>query len=61
MVTETPTTITIGGSIPNVRLREALIGVLPEGQLNPMPEQGLLHVLFSGDLTLAKMSRQPNS
>ena len=34
------------------------IGLLPEGQLNPHPEQGLLPV-FSGAYTLAKMSRRP--
>ena len=34
------------------------IGILPEGQLNPTPEAGLLPV-FSGAFTLAKMSRRP--
>lgn len=34
------------------------IGILPEGQLNPTPEKGLLPV-FSGAYTLAKMSRRP--
>lgn len=34
------------------------IGILPEGQLNPTPEQGLLPI-FSGAYTLAKMSRRP--
>lgn len=34
------------------------IGILPEGQLNPSPEDGLLPV-FSGAFTLAKMSRRP--
>lgn len=34
------------------------IGVLPEGQLNPTPEQGLLPV-FSGAFTLSKMSNRP--
>jgi len=34
------------------------IGILPEGQLNPSPESGLLPV-FSGAYTLAKMSRRP--
>ena len=34
------------------------IGILPEGQLNPTPEKGLLPV-FSGAFTLAKMSRRP--
>lgn len=33
-------------------------GILPEGQLNPTPEKGLLPV-FSGAYTLAKMSRRP--
>jgi len=34
------------------------IGLLPEGQLNPHPEEGLLPC-FSGAFTLAKMSRRP--
>jgi 1-acyl-sn-glycerol-3-phosphate acyltransferase len=34
------------------------IGILPEGQLNPDPEAGLLP-LFSGAFTLARMSRRP--
>ena len=34
------------------------IGILPEGQLNPTPEQGLLPI-FSGAYTLARMSRRP--
>lgn len=34
------------------------IGVLPEGQLNPHPEQGLLPV-FPGAYTLAKLSKRP--
>ena len=34
------------------------IGLLPEGQLNPTPEKGLLPV-FSGAFTLARMSRRP--
>jgi 1-acyl-sn-glycerol-3-phosphate acyltransferase len=34
------------------------IGLLPEGQLNPTPEKGLLPI-FSGAYTLAKMSRRP--
>eukprot|EP00586_Coscinodiscus_wailesii_P010388 CAMPEP_0172502654 /NCGR_PEP_ID=MMETSP1066-20121228/161695_1 /TAXON_ID=671091 /ORGANISM="Coscinodiscus wailesii, Strain CCMP2513" /LENGTH=396 /DNA_ID=CAMNT_0013277983 /DNA_START=50 /DNA_END=1240 /DNA_ORIENTATION=+ len=34
------------------------IGILPEGQLNPHPENGLLPV-FSGAYTLARMSRRP--
>lgn len=34
------------------------IGILPEGQLNPNPEEGLLPV-FPGAFTLAKMSRRP--
>jgi 1-acyl-sn-glycerol-3-phosphate acyltransferase len=34
------------------------IGILPEGQLNPTPEKGLLP-LFSGAYTLARMSRRP--
>jgi len=34
------------------------IGILPEGQLNPNPESGLLPV-FPGAFTLAKMSRRP--
>jgi len=34
------------------------IGILPEGQLNPTPENGLLPV-FSGAFTLARMSRRP--
>lgn len=34
------------------------IGVLPEGQLNPAPENGLMP-LFSGAYTLARMSRRP--
>eukprot|EP00559_Dactyliosolen_fragilissimus_P004504 CAMPEP_0184855980 /NCGR_PEP_ID=MMETSP0580-20130426/1137_1 /TAXON_ID=1118495 /ORGANISM="Dactyliosolen fragilissimus" /LENGTH=344 /DNA_ID=CAMNT_0027350705 /DNA_START=607 /DNA_END=1641 /DNA_ORIENTATION=- len=34
------------------------IGILPEGQLNPTPENGLQPV-FSGAYTLAKMSRRP--
>jgi 1-acyl-sn-glycerol-3-phosphate acyltransferase len=34
------------------------VAVLPEGQLNPTPEQGLQPV-FGGAYTLAKMSRRP--
>eukprot|EP00543_Licmophora_paradoxa_P006256 CAMPEP_0202449042 /NCGR_PEP_ID=MMETSP1360-20130828/7819_1 /ASSEMBLY_ACC=CAM_ASM_000848 /TAXON_ID=515479 /ORGANISM="Licmophora paradoxa, Strain CCMP2313" /LENGTH=386 /DNA_ID=CAMNT_0049066851 /DNA_START=132 /DNA_END=1292 /DNA_ORIENTATION=+ len=34
------------------------IGILPEGQLNPNPEEGLLPV-FSGAYTVAKLSRRP--
>ncbi|KAL7563346.1 hypothetical protein ACA910_014189 [Epithemia clementina (nom. ined.)] len=34
------------------------MGILPEGQLNPTPEKGLLPV-FSGAFTLARMSRRP--
>ncbi|CAB9526984.1 Acyltransferase [Seminavis robusta] len=34
------------------------VGVLPEGQLNPTPEKGLLPV-FSGAYTLARMSKRP--
>lgn len=34
------------------------IGILPEGQLNPEPEKGLLPV-FGGAYTLAKMSKRP--
>ena len=34
------------------------IGVLPEGQLNPHPEAGLMPV-FSGAFTLARMSKRP--
>jgi len=34
------------------------IGVLPEGQLNPTPEKGLMP-LFSGAFALARMSRRP--
>ena len=34
------------------------IGILPEGQLNPTPEKGLLPV-FGGAYTLAKMSKRP--
>lgn len=34
------------------------IGILPEGQPNPTPEQGLQPV-FSGAFTLARMSRRP--
>ena len=34
------------------------IGILPEGQLNPHPEAGLMPV-FSGAFTLARMSRRP--
>ena len=34
------------------------IGILPEGQPNPMPENGL-QPIFSGAFTLAKMSRRP--
>lgn len=34
------------------------VGILPEGQLNPTPEQGLLPC-FSGAFTLAKMSKRP--
>lgn len=34
------------------------VGILPEGQLNPTPQDGLLPV-FSGAYTLAKMSRRP--
>jgi 1-acyl-sn-glycerol-3-phosphate acyltransferase len=34
------------------------IGILPEGQLNPEPEKGLLPC-FPGAFTLARMSRRP--
>jgi 1-acyl-sn-glycerol-3-phosphate acyltransferase len=34
------------------------IGILPEGQLNPHPEEGLLPC-FPGAFTLARMSRRP--
>jgi len=34
------------------------IGILPEGQLNPTPEEGLLPC-FSGAFTLARMSKRP--
>jgi hypothetical protein len=34
------------------------IGILPEGQLNPHPEQGLLPC-FPGAFTLARMSKRP--
>lgn len=34
------------------------IGILPEGQLNPTPEKGLLPI-FSGAYSLAKMSKRP--
>lgn len=34
------------------------IGILPEGQLNPTPERGLLP-LFTGAYTLAKLSKRP--
>jgi len=34
------------------------IGILPEGQLNPAPEKGLLP-LFSGAYVLARMSKRP--
>ncbi|CAJ1959670.1 unnamed protein product [Cylindrotheca closterium] len=34
------------------------IGILPEGQLNPHPEEGLLPC-FSGAFTLARMSKRP--
>jgi hypothetical protein len=34
------------------------VGILPEGQLNPHPENGLLPC-FSGAYTLAKMSKRP--
>jgi 1-acyl-sn-glycerol-3-phosphate acyltransferase len=34
------------------------IGILPEGQLNPTPELGLLPV-FSGAFTLARLSKRP--
>lgn len=34
------------------------IGILPEGQLNPNPENGLMPV-FPGAFTLARMSRRP--
>jgi len=34
------------------------IGILPEGQLNPTPEEGL-QPIFSGAYTLAKMSKRP--
>jgi len=36
------------------------IGILPEGQLNPDPEKGLLPC-FPGAFTLARMSRRPIS
>lgn len=34
------------------------VGILPEGQLNPHPEEGLLPC-FSGAFTLARMSKRP--
>jgi len=34
------------------------IGILPEGQLNPSPENGVLPV-FSGAFTLSRMSKRP--
>jgi 1-acyl-sn-glycerol-3-phosphate acyltransferase len=34
------------------------IGILPEGQLNPAPEKGLLPV-FSGAFTLARLAKRP--
>lgn len=34
------------------------IGILPEGQLNPSPEAGLMPV-FSGAFTLARLSKRP--
>jgi len=34
------------------------VGLLPEGQLNPHPERGLLEI-FSGAYTLARMSKRP--
>ena len=34
------------------------IGILPEGQLNPYPEKGLLPI-FGGAYTLARMSKRP--
>jgi len=34
------------------------IGILPEGQLNPSPEQGLMPI-FSGAFTLARLSKRP--
>ena len=34
------------------------VGILPEGQLNPTPEQGLLPV-YSGAFTLARMAKRP--
>lgn len=34
------------------------VGILPEGQLNPTPEKGLLPV-FGGAFTLAKLSKRP--
>lgn len=34
------------------------IGILPEGQLNPLPEKGLQPV-FGGAFTLSKMSKRP--
>jgi len=34
------------------------LGILPEGQLNPNPEKGLMPI-FSGAYTLARMSRRP--
>ena len=34
------------------------IGILPEGQLNPSPEEGLLPC-FPGAFTLARMSKRP--
>lgn len=34
------------------------IGILPEGQLNPAPEDGMLPV-YRGAYTLARMSRRP--
>lgn len=34
------------------------VGILPEGQLNPHPEQGLLPI-FGGAYTLARLSKRP--
>ena len=34
------------------------VGILPEGQLNPTPEKGLLPI-FPGAYTLARMSKRP--
>jgi len=34
------------------------VGILPEGQLNPSPESGLLPI-FTGAYTLARMSKRP--